>query len=39
MASKVGPWFSKTRLGKWNDRVNVVLVVAILLFVLYKSFF
>ena len=39
MASKVGPWFSKTRWGKWSDRINVSIVVALLLFMLWKSFF
>ena len=39
MASNVGPWFSKKRWGKWSDRINVAVVVALLLFVLWKSFF
>jgi hypothetical protein len=37
--SDVGPWFSKTRLGKTNGRVNGAIVIAILLFCLWKSFF
>lgn len=39
MASKVGPWFSNTRWGKWHTRINVSVVVALLLFMLWKSFF
>jgi hypothetical protein len=39
MASKVGPWFSTTRWGKWHDRISVSVVVALLLFMLWKSFF
>ena len=37
--SDVGPWFSKTRMGKWKDRSSIAIVVAVLLFCLWKSFF
>jgi hypothetical protein len=37
--SDVGPWFSKTRFGKTNGRINGIIVIAILLFCLWKSFF
>jgi hypothetical protein len=37
--SEVGPWFSKTSMGKWKDRSNIAIVVAVLLFCLWKSFF
>jgi hypothetical protein len=37
--SEVGPWFSTTRVGRLKDRISVGLVVAILLFCLWKSFF
>jgi hypothetical protein len=37
--SDVGPWFSKTRVGKWKDRFSLGVVVALLLFMLWKSFF
>jgi hypothetical protein len=37
--SNVGPWFSKTRFGKTNGRVNDIIVIAILLLCLWKSFF
>jgi hypothetical protein len=35
----VGPWFSKTRWGKANGRINGLIVLAILLFCLWKSFY
>jgi len=35
--SSVGPWWSKTRMGKRHDAVNVGIVVALLLFMLWKS--
>lgn len=39
MASKVGPWFGNTWWGKRHFRINVSLVIALLLFLLWKSFF
>ena len=39
MVSKVGPWFSSTWWGKRHFTINVVLVIALLLFLLWKSFF
>jgi hypothetical protein len=39
MASKVGPWFSNTGRGKRHFKINVSLVIALLLFLLWKSFF
>jgi hypothetical protein len=33
------PWFSKTWWGKRHAAINVSLVVALLLFLLWKSFF
>jgi hypothetical protein len=38
MASKIGPWFSNTQWGKRHAAVSVSLVVALLLFILWKSF-
>ncbi len=38
MASKVGPWFSNTRWGKRHLAVNVSLVIALLLLLLWTSF-
>jgi hypothetical protein len=37
--SDVGPWFSKTRCGTTNGRINGLIVLAILLFCLWKSFY
>lgn len=37
--SEVGPWFSKTRWGKTHGRLNGLIVLAILLFCLWKSFY
>ncbi len=37
--SEVGPWFSKTGMGKWKDRSSIAIVAALLLFCLWKSFF
>jgi hypothetical protein len=37
--SDVGPWFSKTRFGKTNGRINGVILISILLLCLWKSFF
>jgi hypothetical protein len=37
--SDVGPWFSNTRVGRWKDRTSVAVVVAILAWCLWKSFF
>jgi hypothetical protein len=39
MASKVGPWFSNTWWGKRHFKINVSLVIALLLFLWWKSFF
>jgi hypothetical protein len=39
MASKVGPWFSSTWWGKRHLKINVSLLIALLLFLLWKSFF
>ena len=39
MASKVGPWFSNTCSGKRHFMINVSLVIALLLFLLWASFF
>jgi hypothetical protein len=39
MDSKVGPWFSNTWWGKRHFKINVSLVIALLLFLLWKSFF
>jgi hypothetical protein len=39
MASQVGPWFSNTRWGKMHFRINASLIIALLLFMLWKSFF
>jgi hypothetical protein len=35
----VGPWFSRTRMGRCKDRSSIAIVVALLLFCLWKSFF
>jgi hypothetical protein len=35
----VGPWFGRTRVGRWKDRSSIAIVVALLLFCLWKSFF
>lgn len=37
--SDVGPWFGYTRVGRWKDRISIALIVGILLFCLWKSFF
>jgi hypothetical protein len=37
--SDVGPWFSHTRAGRTKDRISIALVVVILVFCLWKSFF
>jgi hypothetical protein len=39
MVSKLGPWFSTTWLGKWHSKINVSLIVALFLFITWKSFF
>jgi hypothetical protein len=36
--SKIGPWFSNTWWGKRSDRVNIAFVIAMLCFMLWKSF-
>ena len=37
--SNVGPWFSNTWWGKRHFKINVSLVIALLLFLSWKSFF
>ena len=39
IASKVGPWFSSTWWGKRHLKINVSLVIALLLLLLWKYFF
>lgn len=39
MASKVGPWLSNAWWGKRHFRINISLVIGVLLFLLWKSFF
>jgi hypothetical protein len=39
VASKIGPWFGNTWWGKRHFKINVSLVIALLLFLLWKSFF
>jgi hypothetical protein len=36
---RVGPWFSNTWSGRRQSRINLLLVIVILLFVAWKSFF
>jgi len=35
---RVGPWWSKTWWGRRHDAINVSLLIALLLFLLWKSF-
>jgi hypothetical protein len=37
--SKYGPWFSNTSWGKRHTAINVALLVALLLFIAWKSFY
>jgi hypothetical protein len=39
MTSKVGPWFSKAWWGKSHAAINVTLVIALLLFMLWNTLF
>ncbi len=37
MPSTVGPWFSHTRWGKRTARINVAILIAVVLFLVWKS--
>jgi hypothetical protein len=39
MASRSGPWRSRTAWGKLMDAINLAILIAILAFVVYKAYF